>query len=514
MRIKHCLAAWTALVLCLSLSGCSTEKQEHFVLDLFHLDRESESAGHVTVLEKDASVYLADPHLAFQKLTYTPETFYGKYSVREADNNILPDQAKSTFLENAKYNNITGTITRINAVPYRIDFGPHCNVTPLNYLSGYQWALMYFYDNHGEPVQVQAAYSVKENLLNFRLIRDFSFDSKAGVLDYTFSGNTLQYGYTLDQRGLVLSNADGAVTLVPMDLRGDTPEMNIYDAYAAEDSPLLDGIQMINITPESQYVQVDGVQCKISEYEADPSGLLRLKWNVGGEAHAVQTGFLYCDDDGLIMMDGENVYNYTHRSKDLYTKHITTNLRVADSDQLANLTDAEIEFLRTHVSELYNELEVAFEKAGVAAKVNKETGEVALDSVVLFEFDKYMISPEGEQMLRNFLRAYTSVIFSERFRGLVSEIAIEGHTDPTGLIEHNHVLSKARAEQVMAFCQSTNNGLDTETTAVLAPMLSAVGYAADHPIFDENGEVDYAASRRVSFRFVVNLDALNDQVTP
>lgn len=483
----------------------SAATSEDFIAGLFGL---SDPNAGSNIAEKDAAVYLADPLRAYQNLQCETQYLYGKYAMRSAVNTELSEQGKETFLQNANYFNVTGTTMRVTSVPYRIDFGPHCNVTPLNYLSGYQWAQLYFYDSHGAPVQLQAACTVDGSLINMRLIRNFEFNSRAGTLDYNFSGNTLQYGYTLDARGLVLSNSDGNVTLAPMDLTGENAQVNIYDAYAEQDSPLLDGIEMINITPEEQYVVVDGKQCKVTDYEAEPSGLFKLKWTVDGVKHAAQTAYLYCDDDGIILLDGENVYNYTHRSKNLYTKHVTTNLRMADSERMENMSEEEIDAIRKKVDDLYSDLQTAFDKAGVEAKIDKETGEVALNSVVLFEFDKYQISSEGQTMLSNFLKAYTSVIFSEKYSGMISEIVIEGHTDPEGLIYHNEVLSKARAEQVMTYCQTTGNGLDTETIAKLTPMLSAVGYASAHPVFGADGMVDYAASRRVSFKFVVDIGAL------
>lgn len=175
-----------------------------------------------------------------------------------------------------------------------------------------------------------------------------------------------------------------------------------------------------------------------------------------------------------------------------------------DSEQLQNLSDAELNALLGQVDELYADLEAAFQSAGVAATINTDTGEISLNSVVLFAVDDYFISAEGQGVLTDFLKAYTSVIFSEKYTGFVSSIIIEGHTDPTGLTEHNQVLSQARAEQVMQYCLSPDSGLDAERIGKLTPMLSAVGYAASHPVFGADGEVDLDASRRVSFRFILD----------
>ena len=43
-------------------------------------------------------------------------------------------------------------------------------------------------------------------------------------------------------------------------------------------------------------------------------------------------------------------------------------------------------------------------------------------------------------------------------------------------------------------------------TSKLASTLEAKGLSNSKPVYDSNGEVDMAACRRVSFRFIVNLD--------
>lgn len=48
--------------------------------------------------------------------------------------------------------------------------------------------------------------------------------------------------------------------------------------------------------------------------------------------------------------------------------------------------------------------------------------------------------------------------------------------------------------------------LDPAHVQVLQSMMEAVGYAYDRPVYDENGQVDMDASRRVSFRFIINTD--------
>ena len=48
-------------------------------------------------------------------------------------------------------------------------------------------------------------------------------------------------------------------------------------------------------------------------------------------------------------------------------------------------------------------------------------------------------------------------------------------------------------------------GVDADNLQTLTNTLRAIGYSYDRPIYGANGEVDMDASRRVSFRFIINL---------
>lgn len=502
MKKYKLTALLLATAMALPMTGCEFAKE--YLGMITGTFEPTLSDSNMEIQQDEASVYVENAGYVYNHMQYTKEMFYGKYIADGTVNTEMDEAARDAFIEQNEKFSITGSHARMTVMPYRIDIGPHCNVTPLNYLSGYDWAQLYYYDIQGNSVQVQAAYTLDGNAINFQLIRSYDYDPDAGTLDYVFSGDTLKYYYAFGENTLKLSNSSGSVVLYPEDLHTETPQYNIYDAGLLEGSPALDGIEKINITADESYVVVNGVECPLTARDLSKDGLFKAIWEADGVKHSVQAAYFYCDDDGLVLADGEQCYYYTHRSNDLYTRSVSTNLRVADSEQLQNLSDAELNALLGQVDELYADLEAAFQSAGVAATINADTGEISLNSVVLFAVDDYFISAEGQGVLTDFLKAYTSVIFSEKYSGFVSSIIIEGHTDPTGLTEHNQVLSQARAEQVMNYCLSPDSGLDAERIGKLTPMLSAVGYAASHPVFGADGEVDLDASRRVSFRFILD----------
>ena len=102
---------------------------------------------------------------------------------------------------------------------------------------------------------------------------------------------------------------------------------------------------------------------------------------------------------------------------------------------------------------------------------------------------------------------YTSVVFDEKYEGFISTIQVEGHTDSTGDYDANTVLSQNRAESVRTFCLSDECGINPDYMSFLNESMVAIGYSCDKLILDSRGREDQAASRRVSFRFVINLDA-------
>lgn len=169
------------------------------------------------------------------------------------------------------------------------------------------------------------------------------------------------------------------------------------------------------------------------------------------------------------------------------------------------IEDDKLEDLVEKKEDLLADLIAAFRKEGITVTVNEETGELALDSSVLFGGDSAVLTENGKEFLTRFLRVYTSVIYSEKYDGFISKTMVEGHTAPVkgSTYESGLPLSKERANNVKNYCVSSENGVDTSK---LASSLEAVGHSNSKPIYETSGKVNMAASRRVSFRFIINLD--------
>lgn len=181
------------------------------------------------------------------------------------------------------------------------------------------------------------------------------------------------------------------------------------------------------------------------------------------------------------------------------------NFSEEDLAALQNMDPAEIAKLIQVRANLLADLEYAFEKTGVSVHIDERTGEINLDATVLFDVDEYAVSDEGKNLLKTFMEVYTFVVYHERYNGFISNVLIEGHTDSTGEYAYNQALSQKRADAVMNYILSDDCGLSPEHREAFGETVTAKGFSWDRLIYDENGVEDKDASRRVCFRFLIEL---------
>ena len=177
----------------------------------------------------------------------------------------------------------------------------------------------------------------------------------------------------------------------------------------------------------------------------------------------------------------------------------------ADGVDADSLDDNKLQEIAEKKADLYDDLKTEFEANGITVNINRSTGEIAMNSTVLFGGDSAELTAEGKAFLNKFIKAYTSIIYDEKYGGFILKTMVEGHIAPVSgtTYEGGMPLSEKRAKNVMDYCMSSETGVDTSK---LASTMETVGYSQSKPVYDADGNVDIAASRRVSFRFVVNTD--------
>lgn len=155
----------------------------------------------------------------------------------------------------------------------------------------------------------------------------------------------------------------------------------------------------------------------------------------------------------------------------------------------------------------------AFSSSDLRISIDEQTGAIRMDSSVLFDYDSSKLTRAGEKTLDALLPAYFDVVLSDEYVDYISEIIIEGHTDTAGTYTYNLTLSQARAEAVAAYCLDDGEALfPAGTLARVRILVSASGRSWSDPVYDENGQVDAEASRRVEIKFRLSDEQMIDQM--
>lgn len=146
---------------------------------------------------------------------------------------------------------------------------------------------------------------------------------------------------------------------------------------------------------------------------------------------------------------------------------------------------------------------------------------------VLFDEGKSDVTPTFQNILKEFLPKYLSVVMQDKYKDKIAEIRIEGHTNTKPINKTNDPyidnmeLSQNRARNVLGFLRQQNCFIQLETNKKdrLQYLLTANGLSYGRTIdansnltFNSNTEIDPNKSRRVEFRIVTTSEILVEKV--
>lgn len=443
---------------------------------------------------------ILDADYVYNTLTYTPQMFYGEY--------ILPDEMLAQYMQEMDYREYddNGYLTHITGIPYGIEAGLDNLNHNIAYIPNHNWARLKFNTEEGYLVQIYAAYTVSGKTITFTPLKSYAYDKEKQKISYSLSEEGWTYDFSFKGNTLTLSQ-NGKSVAMQVKKYGDDA-ISKTSCYLEEDSERLEDNKMIIFYDNKIFTIRDcygeDVYCDDVVLGIAEDGLFMLSWaDENGVSYIRQFVFFDCGAEGYILADGTNTYYYTG---DSYSSDLLSSLTIEDISKLERLSESRLEEITEKRADLLEDLAAAYNAAGLNVKVNDKTGEIILDSTVLFDVNESAVSAEGKEFLKTFVSIYASVVFDEKYEGFVSKIMIEGHTDTTGAYDWNLQLSQYRADSVRDFCVSQESGLDSGYADALASSAVAVGYSCDNPVYDANGNVDMDASRRVAFRFLINLE--------
>lgn len=464
----------------------------------------------------------------YKKLTYIPEMFYGNYGLDEAHKKgsfKSDSKAAKDFL--AKTEKVSLTLsgdsapTEVTCLPFLIRAGARTLSHVISRADSHYWMEWSVLDADGYLKTVLGAYTVGknvsgENILSFWPLEMFEYDRETDHLRYKLQETPLTASFAFKGPYLTLTSGGSSVTLTANEymenkMPGGSTEF-LFNNYASSE-PLIDGALT------HMYMRYEGPRKSTVEFiiknaegtahlkncmmELKRDGLMTICYDdPDGKTVSHQYVWFDCRLDGFVLADGTNTYCFNY---EFPGGSGSRGLSWEEVSDLEDATEEEAETALAKRKSLLEALEKAFREAGLPVSVDRETGVIALDSAVLFPTDVSELSGEGRGFLRQFLGIYASVVFSDEYDGFVSKILIEGHTDDTGSYEYNLDLSQKRADAVLAFSSSAESGLSAGQLSAFKAIARAEGRSFDVPVLGADGTIDRDASRRVSFRFSINV---------
>ncbi|MBR5570978.1 MAG: OmpA family protein [Oscillospiraceae bacterium] len=514
--MKKVLSVILALLLLLSLAACGGSKEKAPAANSGNsapvVDNNGvyEFRGYTLDgdITTDPVATVASPldvKQVYANLEYVPQMFYGDYR-STVDWQLTDAEAKDHL---AKYDTMTFTINdtewTTSVVPYRYECGPNTFNNVVQYDTGHHWIKLYFLTEDGGMKYVVCRYEVEGNTFRALPLTKWNYDDTNKTLTYQLSDLVWEYTFSFSGPHLTLSQGSNSITLTAEKFLNKEYFCQGGE-YLAPGSATFENVDTVRIV--STRINVESTNKEDRYHSAvgalTEDGLLTLSWkNHEGKQYVRQLVYFLCGFDGIVLADMDGYYLYTAGYFDRYADSLNGSISVEEKSALENMDEEQIQQIIEKRENLLVDLAAAYQDAGLNVTVNEETGEIVMDSSVLFAVDSADVSAEGQSFLMQFITVYTSVVFNEKYNGFVSTIMVEGHTDTSGDYDYNLELSQKRADSVKNYCVSVDN----EYGSILEDMMVAAGYSFTNPIYTEDGQVDMDASRRVAFRFLINLTA-------
>ncbi|MED2971810.1 OmpA family protein [Fictibacillus sp. B-59209] len=150
-------------------------------------------------------------------------------------------------------------------------------------------------------------------------------------------------------------------------------------------------------------------------------------------------------------------------------------------------------------SEIIAALMKAFKDSNLNLQVDPQTGAIRFSGGVFFSSNSTHITPSGKKYLEEFIPQYIGILLSDQFKGEVSQIIVEGHTDRKGGYLFNLNLSQGRALSVVKEIYSPSFP-KFKNKEELSSIITANGRSYSVPIYYKR-KIDAEKSRRVEFTF-------------
>lgn len=133
-----------------------------------------------------------------------------------------------------------------------------------------------------------------------------------------------------------------------------------------------------------------------------------------------------------------------------------------------------------------------------------DNGNIILNEGVLFDLGSADIKPQSQPMLDQLTQAFIDFMSEGDNAQYVDSIVISGHTDNIGTAESNRTLSTMRANSVLGYILTHDNG----RLEPYSQYFCAAGYGLTRPVADNSTEEGRAANRRIEISITLRDDSV------
>lgn len=334
---------------------------------------------------------------------------------------------------------------------------------------------------------------------------------------------TEEYDCKREGNEIKISKGGSKVTLLPAEMTSSSGEIH-FSGYVANDKDAYEDIAEIYYSEDKDNGDYASIRFTDGSYAIDPvitvkDNTMTVKWaerytEYNGSTKRVEDKKEYTFDymmfsknsfdmnetlgvhnGGVVIKKDGKTYKYLSSEDEYEAQKLSGTVEETD---ISGLSDDEKSALVGTQTNIMSEVEKGLADAGINAEVDQTTGQVNLDSSILFALDDATLSEEGKSYLDGFLDVYTSVLMSDTYKNSIAKIKVEGYTDSSGSADHNQTLSEQRAASVADYCISK--------VPDIASIIETKGCGNSNLVYDENGNENADASRRVAFKFALNVN--------
>ena len=173
--------------------------------------------------------------------------------------------------------------------------------------------------------------------------------------------------------------------------------------------------------------------------------------------------------------------------------------------------EKQIEQITSVKSEIIAALMGEFENSNIDLEIDPNTGAIQLATNILYGYNSAEITAVGKETLAQFIPKYLDILLQDKYREEISSIIIEGHADNEGEYLYNLGLSQERAFSVLKVIYA-DDFPNFEQKAYSKQVVTANGRSNVVPVYDQAGNYDADASRRVEFLFRLKEDEKIEEI--